>query len=112
MSKRIGSKATQFKPGVSGNPGGLTAEQIKKRRENRDKAFAIEEKLLNALSKDISKNEADVINHIRSDVLKLIHTAIERFDGKATQPIDNTSSDGSMSPTKIEIVAVGNDSAD
>jgi len=35
---------------------------------------------------------------IRADVLRLIHTAIERVDGKPQQRVDSTSSDGSMSP--------------
>lgn len=88
----------QFKPGTSGNAGGLTAEQIEKRKANRDKAFSIEEKLLAAIEQDLTENEADALNHVRSDVLRLIHTAIERYDGKPQQHIDNTSSDGSMTP--------------
>lgn len=92
------SPETRFKPGQSGNPGGLTAEQIEKRKANRDKAFAIEEKLLAAIEADLTENETNVLQHVRSDVLRLIHTAIERFDGKPQQRIDNTSSDGSMTP--------------
>lgn len=92
------SGLTPFKPGQSGNPGGLTAEQIEKRRANRDKAFAIEEKLLAAIEVDLTQNEADALQHVRGDVLRLIHTAIERYDGKPQQHIDNTSSDGSMTP--------------
>lgn len=88
----------QFKPGTSGNAGGLTAEQIEKRKANRDKAFAIEEKLLAAIEQDLTENEADALNHVRSDVLRLIHTAIERYDGKPTQQVDSVSSDGSMTP--------------
>lgn len=88
----------QFKPGTSGNAGGLTAEQIEKRRANRDKAFAIEEKLLSAIEVDLTENEADALQHVRGDVLRLIHTAIERYDGKPTQQVDSVSSDGSMTP--------------
>jgi len=98
---------TQFKPGQSGNPGGLTAEQIALRKANRDRAFAIEEKLLSALEKDMTENEAAILQHIRADVLKLIHTAIERVDGKPKSSVDLSSEDGSMSaPTRIELVAV------
>lgn len=98
---------TKWKAGQSGNPGGLTAEQAEKRKANRDAAFAIEEKLLKALAEDMTENEAQVLGHIRGDVLRLIHTAIERVDGKPTQAVDNTSSDGSMSmPNRVEIVSV------
>lgn len=89
----------QFKPGTSGNAGGLTAEQAAKRKANRDKAFAIEERLLAAVEKDLTENETKALVHVRRDVLRLIHTAIERYDGKPQQHIDNTSSDGSMTPT-------------
>lgn len=92
------SGLTPFKPGQSGNPGGLTKEQIEKRKANRDKAFAIEEKLLAAIETDLTDNEAHALQHVRSDVLRLIHTAIERYDGKPTQQVDSVSSDGSMTP--------------
>lgn len=96
--------STQFKKGQSGNPGGFTPEQVEQRKANRDRAFDLESKMLDALHKDMTDNDAAILDHIRSDVLKLIHTAIERIDGKATQPIDNTSSDGSMSPVAIKLV--------
>ena len=99
---------TQFRSGQSGNPGGFTAEQIEKRKANRDKAFALEEKMLAALEKDMTDNEQAILSHIRADVLRLIHTAIERVDGKAKQAVDLSSEDGSMSPpttVKIEAVA-------
>lgn len=85
----------KWKPGVSGNPGGLTKEQIEQRRRNRDRAMAIEEKLLTAVEKDLDEREQAALEHVRSDVLRLIHTAIERNDGKPTQQVDQTSSDGS-----------------
>lgn len=99
-NERNTSGLIPFKPGQSGNPGGLTSEQIEKRRANRDRAFAIEERMLTALETDMTDNEAKVLDHIRADVLRLIHTAIERVDGKAKQAIDvdSTSSDGTMSP--------------
>lgn len=97
--------STQFKPGQSGNPGGMTPEQAEKRRANRDAAFDIETKLLAALAKDMTKNEAAILDHVRADVLRLIHTAIERVDGKPTQPQEITSPDGSAGPSVIRIVA-------
>ena len=101
------SPETRWKPGQSGNRGGMSAESAAKRKANRDAAFALEERMLAALKKDMDANEARILEHIRADVLRLIHTAIEREDGKAVARVDNTSSDGSMSmPTRVEIVAV------
>lgn len=93
---------TRFKPGVSGNPGGATSEQLQKRKANRDAAFALEERLLAALKKDMDERESEIINHIRADVLKLIHTAIEREDGKAKARVDLSSEDGTMSPAATQ----------
>lgn len=91
-------KDTRFKPGVSGNPGGMDAQQAAKRKANRDAAFALEERMLAALKKDMDANEARILEHIKADVLKLIHTAIEREDGKPKARVDLTSEDGTMSP--------------
>jgi hypothetical protein len=92
---------TRWKPGQSGNPGGFTAEQVEQRRRNRDRAIALEEKMLAALETDMTANEAAILGHIRADVLRLIHTAIERVDGKPKQAIDLESPEGSMSPPQI-----------
>jgi hypothetical protein len=92
------SNLQMWKPGQSGNPGGFTAEQVEKRRKNRDTAMALEEKMLTALARDMSEREEAILDHIRSDVLRLIHTAIERVDGKPKQAVDLSSEDGSMSP--------------
>ena len=57
--------------------------------------MAIEEKLLGSVAKDWTEREAQALEHVRGDVLRLIHAAIERHDGKPRQEVDNTSSDGS-----------------
>ena len=106
-------KDTRFKPGASGNPGGATSEQMARRKANRDAAFALEERLLAALKKDMDERESSIVEHIRADVLKLIHTAIEREDGKPVARVDNTSSDGTFAlPSKIVLVGPDDDSAD
>ena len=103
----------RWKPGQSGNPGGMTAESAAKRKANRDAAFALEERMLAALKKDMDANEARVLEHIRADVLRLIHTAIEREDGKPVARVDNTSSDGTFAlPSKIVLVGPDDDSTD
>ena len=100
------SPETRWKPGQSGNRGGMSAESAAKRKANRDAAFALEERLLAALKKDMDERESSIVDHIRADVLKLIHTAIEREDGKAVARTEMTSPDGSFGPSKVEIVAV------
>jgi hypothetical protein len=101
------SPETQWKPGQSGNPGGFTADQVAKRQANRDRAFALEEKMLAALERDMTDNEAAILSHIRADVLRLIHTAIERVDGKPQAKLDLSSEDGSMTPPSVvQIVPV------
>ena len=101
----------RWKPGVSANPGGLTKEQIEQRKRNRDVAMAIEEKLLGAVAKDLTEREQAALDHVRADVLRLIHVAIERHDGKPVAQIDNTSSDGSHKlPSRI--ILVGPDTSD
>ena len=103
----------RWKPGQSGNPGGVTSEQMQKRKANRDAAFALEERMLAALKKDMDEREVAALEHIRADVLRLIHTAIEREDGKAVARVDNTSSDGSFTvPSKIVLTGPDDDSAD
>lgn len=105
MSNPDPSPENRFQPGRSGNPGGMTPEQAEKRRANRDAAFELEAKMLAALARDMSENEAAILDHVRADVLRLIHTAIERVDGKPTQPQEITSPDGSAGPSVIRIVA-------
>ena len=106
MSNPNPNEETRFQPGKSGNPGGLTKEQAEQRKRNRDAAMAIEEKLLAAVTRDLTERETQALEHVRADVLRLIHTAIERHDGKPTQPVDNTSSDGSARlPTRIVLCA-------
>lgn len=105
------SPENRFKPGQSGNPGGLTKEQIEQRKRNRDVAMAIEEKLLGAVAKDLTEREQAALDHVRSDVLRLIHAAIERHDGKPTQQVDQTSSDGSAR-LPARIILVGPEDAD
>lgn len=97
----------KFKPGCVGNPGGMTTEQAAKRKANRDKAFALEERMLAALEKDMTEDESRILGHIRADVLRLIHTAIEREDGKPVSRQEHSNPDGSLSPPSVvQIVPV------
>lgn len=87
----------------------MTKEQAAKRKANRDAAFALEERLLAALKKDMDERESEIIDHIRADVLKLIHTAIEREDGKPVARNELSNPDGTLAPQTVKIVAVSPD---
>lgn len=99
--------STQFKPGQSGNPGGINSETHRLIKENAERAARIQHMLLDGLEKkltDASPDEREAI--LRADVNKIIGDALDRHLGKATQPVDNTSSDGTMTPTVINLVPV------
>lgn len=87
------------------NPGGFTKEQKAQHKINRDRALALEDRILSALEAD---GDGVAIREMLSggDVLRLIHTAIERYDGKPKQAVDLSSEDGSMSPKSAERDAV------
>ena len=92
--------STQFKPGKSGNPGGKSAEHRKaevdaaeaaaKSRLAAVQAFA---NLMNGCATDEDKAAL-----VSSDVLRLWKESEDRGFGSPQQHIDNTSSDGSMTP--------------
>lgn len=79
------------------NPGGFTKAQKEQHKINRDRALALEDRILTALEAD---GDGVAIREMLSggDILRLIHTAIERYDGKPKQAVDLSSEDGSMSP--------------
>lgn len=98
---------TQFKPGVSGNPGGKSSEHRKAEVRAAEAAAKVQADLVEALARVVSSagDDAEKLDHIRSDVLKLLKDAQDRGFGSPVQQIDNTSSDGSAAPSVIKIVA-------
>ena len=70
-------------------------------------AAKVQADLVEALARVVSSagDDADKLDHIRSDVLKLLKDAQDRGFGAPVQQIDNTSSDGSAAPSVIKIVA-------
>ena len=98
---------TQFKPGVSGNPGGKSSEHRKAEVRAAEAAAKVQADLVEALARVVSSagDDAEKLDHIRSDVLKLLKDAQDRGFGAPVQQIDNTSSDGSAAPSVIKIVA-------
>jgi hypothetical protein len=104
MAEKKDPKDTQFKKGVSGNPGGKSKAQ----RANELKAAEISAKLrLKALAsmqamfsdKDIGPDDLDLL--LSTGALNLFKQSEDRAHGTPKQSVDNTSSDGSMTPTKI-----------
>ena len=97
---------TQFKPGQSGNPGGLNSETHRLIRDSAEKAARLQNLLIEGVLAKVEQSSPEEREAIlRADVNKIIGDALDRHLGKATQPIDNTSSDGSTAPTVIRIVA-------
>ena len=91
--------STQFKPGVSGNPGGKSSSHRKAEIKAAELAAGIQLELVEALAETFKDaKSADKVEQIRGDILKLLKDSQDRGFGQATQPIDATSSDGSMSP--------------
>jgi len=61
-------------------------------------AAKIQMRMLNALSDAIDADPDKALAAIAADPLRLIKDAMDREYGTATQRVDNTSSDGSMTP--------------
>lgn len=98
----------QWKKGQSGNPGGKTSAHRKAEVRAAEAAALVQADLVEALARVLSEaGDEQKVNNIRSDVLKLLKDAQDRGFGAPVQHVDQTSSDGTMSPTKVEIVAVG-----
>lgn len=108
----------KFKKGKSGNPGGKSKERVALERRNAQKAMELREKLLNAMARKIDEFEASdevadkdkILAFIEASVLKLIKDSEDRGLGAPVQ--DHRSSDGSMTPSRIEIVSVNGNSED
>lgn len=106
------SPETRFKKGVSGNPGGKTGEQLKIDRESADLAAKIRHKMLSSLAGKLDDG-VDPLKFLDQTALKLFKDSEDRAHGTPKQQIDNTSSDGSMTPPKrIEMIAVETKSDD
>ena len=98
----------RWKPGQSGNPGGINSETHRLIKDSAEKAARLQNMLLEGvLAKletiDLPEDREAIL---RADVNKIIGDALDRHLGKATQPVDNTSSDGTMTPTVIKLVGV------
>lgn len=106
------SPQTRFPKGKSANPGGKTAEQVAIERRNADAAMRIRERLLKAVESKIGEIDSHdaVMSLIDPAMLKLLKDAEDRGLGAPVQ--SHTSPDGSMTPTRVEIVAVSGSPSD
>jgi len=107
MAGQFPNPSTQFKPGQSGNPGGKTAEH----RANEVKAAELAAKarlgIVQAFANLVDGVVTDAERHalLNSDALRLLKDSEDRGFGAPTQPVDNTSSDGSATmPSRIILV--------
>lgn len=73
-------KGTQFKPGQSGNPGGMTKEQKALIVKNAEQATRIREKLLARLEVDIDEGR-----ELDSETLRMLKDAEDRGYGAPKQ---------------------------
>jgi len=102
--------STQFKPGVSGNPNGKTSEHRKAEVEAAELAAKMQLRMIKALDAKVTQLETAedapdpyaAMSAIKADILKLIKDAQDRGFGAPVQPVDNTSSDGSMTPQSAQ----------
>lgn len=114
MNENSLANLNPFKPGQSGNPGGKTSEHRKAEIRAAEAAAKVQADLVEALARVVSSagDDAEKMEHIRSDVLKLLKDAQDRGFGSPVQPQEITSPDGSASPSVIRIVAVTSDNAE
>lgn len=99
----------RFKPGQSGNPGGVSRERKRLLNEAAEIAARILHRQLEALEGVIAEDptkERIVSELITGDIHRIVKEAIDRADGTPRAAVDHTSSDGSMKPQIIERVIV------
>jgi hypothetical protein len=93
-------KHSRFKPGQSGNPGGIPAERKRLIMESADMAAKIMHRQLEAVVGMMNEHpeKERIVEMISADIHRLVKDAIDRVEGTARQSVDHTSSDGSMTP--------------
>jgi hypothetical protein len=114
MANRNPSPETRFGAGNRANPIGKTSEHRKAEIAAAEKAAKLQMRMLEALDGMFNEHpeKERITEYIKGDVLRLVSDALDRGFGKAVQAVDMTSSDGSMSPTRIVIEAADDDSQD
>ena len=94
------SHETRFKPGVSGNPSGRSSEELIAMNEAAKISANLRLTALSCLQGKVDSGE-DLLEYLDANILNLFKQSEDRAHGTPKQYVDSTSSDGSMSPTKI-----------
>jgi hypothetical protein len=94
--------------GQSGNPGGIPSETHAIIKRNAERAARIQEMLLEGIEAKMAAMTDPMEREamLRADMNKIISDAMDRALGKPVQQVDQTSSDGTMTPAVIRIVPV------
>lgn len=92
--------STQFQKGQSGNPGGKSSEHRAAEIRAAEKAALVQADLVDALAGAMAAAEGDLdkLAYLTKEVNALMKNAQDRGFGAPQQHVDNTSSDGSMTP--------------
>lgn len=101
---------TRFGAGNKANPAGKTSKQRKAEIANAEKATLIRSRLLDAVI-EATKDKASV-EFIEAGILKLLKDAEDRGLGTAVQSVNLESPNGTMTPSRIELVAPGDNGKD
>lgn len=84
------SPETRFKPGQSGNPGGVSSETARLIRENAEAAARIRARLLKATEASLEERSTDeAMDLIEAAMLKMLKDAEDRGLGAPKQTVDN-----------------------
>lgn len=95
-------KEHQFKVGEVNNAGGKTSAQRKAEVEAAELAALVSRDLVKAVHEAIEGADNTTVQmQIRGDVLTLLRNVQDRAHGTPKSSVDNTSSDGSMSPSGV-----------
>ena len=102
------SPATRFKPGCTGNPGGVTSEQKTRELRNAEKASELVEFMLDEALREIEDADTDarpaiLKSNLNANFLKMVKDSQDRGFGAPKQVIDAKTS---VSVTEIERVIV------
>ena len=93
------NRATQFKVGNSGNPAGKTKAQRQAEVDAAEIASFVSLELVKAVQDTLLGADTETKREqIKGDVLTLLRNVQDRAYGSPKQSVDNTSSDGSMTP--------------
>lgn len=84
---------------------GKTSAQRKFEVEAAEMAARLRHAALSRMMEKLDNGE-DASDMINSDTLKLFKDSEDRAHGTPKQAVDHTSSDGTMTPTRVELIAV------